>query len=100
MINPDYQRRGIGGKLLAAVLKRSDEEGIPIFLASSAESIGLYSRMGFESLGTWPIDNEYWAGRIVKLEKGLGIAGREGLEERFRGVREVENVMVRWPRKG
>ncbi|KAL6900420.1 acyl-CoA N-acyltransferase [Trichoderma evansii] len=99
MINPDYQRRGVGGRLLAAVLKQSDEEGIPTFLASTAESIGLYSRNGFESLGTWPIDNEYWAGRIVDLEKELGIAGHEGLQETFKGAREVEDVMVRWPKK-
>lgn len=99
MISPDYQRKGVGGKLLAAVLKRGDEEGIPTFLASTAESIGLYSRMGFESLGTWPIDNEYWAGRIVDLEKPLGITGHEGLRETFRGVREVEDVMVRWPKE-
>lgn len=99
MINPDYQRGGIGGKLLAAVLNQSDEEGIPIFLASTAESIGLYSRMGFESLGAWPIDNEYWAGRIAGLEKELGITGHEGLQESFKGVGEVEDVMVRWPKK-
>ncbi|PON20894.1 hypothetical protein TGAM01_v210293 [Trichoderma gamsii] len=99
MINPDYQRRGIGGKLLAEVLKQSDKEAIPVFLASTAESIGLYSRMGFESLGTWPIDNEYWAGRIVGLERELGIAGHEGLQETFKGVGEVEDVMVRWPKK-
>ncbi|KAH8120896.1 hypothetical protein ACSS6W_009758 [Trichoderma asperelloides] len=99
MISPDYQRRGVGGKLLAAVLKQGDEEGIPTFLASTAESIGLYSRMGFESLGTWPIDNEYWAGRVVDLEKKLGIAGHEGLQETFKGVKEVEDVMVRWPKK-
>lgn len=99
MINPDYQRRGVGGKLLAAVLKRGDEQGIPTFLASTAESIGLYGGMGFESMGTWPIDNEYWAGRIVGLEKELGIAGHEGLQETFKGVREVEDMMVRWPKK-
>ncbi|KAM0479520.1 hypothetical protein ACHAPX_004736 [Trichoderma viride] len=94
-----YQRRGVGGKLLAAVLERGDEEGIPAFLASTAESIGLYSRMGFESLGAWPIDNEYWAGRIVALERELGIAGHEGLQKKFKGIREVEDVMVRWPKK-
>ncbi|KAM0517692.1 hypothetical protein ACHAPE_004665 [Trichoderma viride] len=99
MIRPDYQRRGIGEKLLAAVLERGDEEGIAAFLASTAESIGLYSRMGFESLGTWPIDNEYWAGRIVALERELGIAGHEGLQETFKGIREVEDVMARWPKK-
>ncbi|KAL6814527.1 acyl-CoA N-acyltransferase [Trichoderma sp. SZMC 28015] len=95
MIDPDYQRKGIGGKLLAAVLARSDEEKVPTFLMSSAESRGLYGKMGFEILGTWRVDNGDWAGRVVELERGLGIIGREGLEEEFRGVGEVEDVMVR-----
>ncbi|KAM6479346.1 acyl-CoA N-acyltransferase [Trichoderma sp. SZMC 28011] len=95
MIDPDYQRKGIGGKLLGAVLARSDEEKLPTFLMSSAESRGLYAKMGFEILGTWRVDNGSWAGRVVELERGLGIVGREGLEEEFRGVGEVEDVMVR-----
>lgn len=96
MIDPAHQRRGIGGQLLGAVLQRSDAEGMPTFLVSSAESRGLYGRMGFASLGTWRIDNEAWARRIAETERGLGIAGGEGLEEAFRGVGEVEDVMVRW----
>ncbi|OPB44906.1 hypothetical protein A0O28_0090440 [Trichoderma guizhouense] len=99
MIDPGYQRKGIGGKLLAAVLERSDEQKVPTFLMSSAESRGLYGKMGFEILGTWRVDNGDWAGRVVELEKGLGIVGREGLEEEFRGVGEVEDVMVRRVRR-
>ncbi|PNP56176.1 hypothetical protein THARTR1_03701 [Trichoderma harzianum] len=99
MIDPEYQRRGIGGRLLDAVLERSDEERVPTFLMSSAESRGLYGKMGFEVLGTWRVDNGEWAGRVVDVERGLGmgIVGREGkgLEEEFRGVVEVEDVMVR-----
>ncbi|EHK19576.1 uncharacterized protein TRIVIDRAFT_46589 [Trichoderma virens Gv29-8] len=95
MIDPNHQRKGIGGKLLAAVLERSDKEGVPTFLMSSAESRGLYGRMGFEILGTWRVDNGDWARRLVEVEKGLGIAGNEGLEEEFRGVGEIEDVMVR-----
>ncbi|UKZ83869.1 hypothetical protein TrVFT333_011683 [Trichoderma virens FT-333] len=99
MIDPNHQRKGIGGKLLAAVLERSDKEGVPTFLMSSAESRGLYGRMGFEILGTWRVDNGDWARRLVEVEKGLGIAGNEGLEEEFRGVGEIEDVMVRRVRK-
>ncbi|KAL6854510.1 acyl-CoA N-acyltransferase [Trichoderma novae-zelandiae] len=98
MIDPAYQRRGIGSKLLAAVLERSDSAKIPAFLMSSAESRGLYGKMGFESLGTWTVDNGAWAGRIAEVERGLGMGGREGLVEEFAGVGEVEDVMVRWAR--
>lgn len=98
MIDPSYQRKGIGGRLLAAVLERCDKEGIPAFLMSSAESRGLYGKMGFESLGTWRVDNGVWAGRIAEVERALGLNGNEGLSEEFRGVGEVEDVMVRWAR--
>ncbi|KAL7788935.1 acyl-CoA N-acyltransferase [Trichoderma ceciliae] len=100
MIEPDHQRKGIGGKLLGAVLERSDKERLPAFLVSSAESRGLYGRMGFESLGTWRIDNGDWAARIAEVERGLGIRGNEGLEDKFRGLAEVEDAMIRWPKKG
>ncbi|KAL7942874.1 acyl-CoA N-acyltransferase [Trichoderma barbatum] len=96
MIDPDHQRKGIGGKLLAAVLERSDKEKVPTFLMSSAESRGLYGKMGFEILGTWRIDNGDWARRVVEVERELRITGNEGLEDKFRGVGEIEDVMVRW----
>ncbi|KAL7929888.1 acyl-CoA N-acyltransferase [Trichoderma chlorosporum] len=99
MIDPEHQRRGIGGKLLAAVLERSDAERVPTFLMSSAESRGLYGKMGFEMLGTWRVDNGDWARRLVEVERGLGMDGNEGLEERYRGVGEIEDVMVRWARE-
>ncbi|PTB63404.1 acyl-CoA N-acyltransferase [Trichoderma citrinoviride] len=98
MIDPAYQRKGIGRQLLAAVLERSDEEGIPAFLMSSAESRGLYGQMGFGILGTWRVDNGAWAGRIVEVERRMGMDGDEGLVEEYEGVGEVEDVMVRWAR--
>ncbi|PTB72201.1 acyl-CoA N-acyltransferase [Trichoderma longibrachiatum ATCC 18648] len=98
MVDPAYQRQGIGGKLLAAVLERSDKEGIPTFLMSSAESRGLYGKMGFEILGTWRVDNGAWAARIAEVERGLGMCGSERLVEAYEGVGEVEDVMVRWAR--
>ncbi|KAL7812123.1 acyl-CoA N-acyltransferase [Trichoderma aethiopicum] len=98
MIDPGYQRQGIGRNLLAAVLERSDREGIPTFLMPSAESRGLYGKMGFEILGTWRVDNGAWAGRIAEVERGLGMCGSEGLVEEYEGVGEVEDVMVRWAR--
>ena len=54
MIDPDYQRRGIGGKLLSVVLREGDKQGIPTFLVSTAESRGLYGKMVFESPFIFP----------------------------------------------
>jgi ribosomal protein S18 acetylase RimI-like enzyme len=46
--DPDHQGRGIGAALMAPVLERCDEEGLPAFLESSKESnIPYYERFGF-----------------------------------------------------
>ena len=57
----------------------------------------MYTKMGFQELGTWIIDNEKWARRIVQREDELGIQGIKHLAEQFRGTSEREECMVRWP---
>jgi GNAT superfamily N-acetyltransferase len=99
MVHPDYQRKGVGGKLLTGVTDKADAEGIPTMLVSSAEAHELYLRLGFETLGRWPIDNGYWAREIVKLETSLGMEGNEDFVKRFEGLTEVEDCMIRYPRK-
>ncbi|KAH8901137.1 acyl-CoA N-acyltransferase [Thozetella sp. PMI_491] len=98
MVDPNHQRKGIGKKLLGYVVAKSDADGIPTFLVASAEAHHLYGKLGFEDLGTFRIDNGFWAKEIVQHENELGITGNEGLDERFKDVEEVERYMVRWCR--
>ncbi|KAF4973899.1 hypothetical protein FZEAL_9125 [Fusarium zealandicum] len=98
---PLHQRKGIGAHLLRHVIDKADADGLPILIISSAEAHGLYRRMGFESLGTWPIDNERWADEIAEHEEKLGIAAGVGdgnnLRQVCRGMSEVEDCMIRLP---
>jgi GNAT superfamily N-acetyltransferase len=49
---PAEQGRGIGGALMAPVLDRCDEEGVPAYLESSKErNIPYYERFGFRVTG-------------------------------------------------
>ena len=49
---PDHQGKGLGSAMMAPILSRCDEEGLPAYLESSKESnIAFYSRHGFEVVG-------------------------------------------------
>lgn len=49
---PEHQGRGIGGRLLKAVLRGCDESGTPAYLeATSRDNRRLYERHGFETVG-------------------------------------------------
>jgi GNAT superfamily N-acetyltransferase len=52
-VNPARQGRGIGRALLEYKLPQLDEAGVPAYLeASSARSLRLYSRVGFQPFGS------------------------------------------------
>ncbi len=98
MVDPRHQRRGIGRRLLAAVVAESDALKIPTFLVASAEGYKLYSSMEFEDLESFSVDNGIWAKALVKLELEIGIRGHEELVQKYAGVNDLKVCMVRWPR--
>lgn len=78
---PDLQGRGIGSALLAPVLDRCDEDGVPAYLESSkAENVPFYERHGFrvtcelrvpEGPLLWPMVREP---KAVGLNRGAEVA--------------------------
>lgn len=95
MIDPAHQRKGVGRKLMEAILAESDAAGLSTMLLSSRESYPLYRKLGFEELGKWTIANEYFAEEIVKIEAEQGITSDPELVENTRGIREEEAYMIR-----
>jgi ribosomal protein S18 acetylase RimI-like enzyme len=54
--HPDWQRRGIGTRVLRPVLARCDEEGVPAYLESSKEqNVPYYRRHGFEVTASFDV---------------------------------------------
>jgi GNAT superfamily N-acetyltransferase len=94
MVDPKAQRRGIGKLLLEAVTVMSDREQIPTILCSSREARRLYSQMGFKTVQTWKIDNEYWAREIERHEPELSNEDQPWAVA-FEGCSEEEVFMVR-----
>ena len=97
MIDPEFQRQGIGRLLLDSVIKLSDRERIPTILCSSREARTLYSHMKFESIQSWDIDTEYWAREIESHEHRLGMNDQKVLAATYKRCSEEEVYMVRWP---
>ncbi|KAL9024481.1 MAG: hypothetical protein Q9196_006487 [Gyalolechia fulgens] len=76
-VNPKFQRRGIGGRLISWGLEQAAHEKVPVTLWTSALAEPLYRKMGFVT----------WARRDVP---GIRI-GLPSLVHWPRGVQAVEN---------
>jgi len=61
-ISPDYQRRGIGSKLVSYGVTKADEAGIPIFLTASPLGAKLYPKFGFLELERLEVNVEEFGG--------------------------------------
>ncbi|KAF5590528.1 gnat family protein acetyltransferase [Fusarium pseudoanthophilum] len=93
-----HQRKGIGGLLLQSVTEKADAANAPTLIVSSVEGHGLYRKHGFESLGIWAVDNGEWAHKIAEHERAIGYTdGVIDIEDKYRGIREVEDSMIRQP---
>ncbi|KAJ5209958.1 Acyl-CoA N-acyltransferase [Penicillium cf. griseofulvum] len=52
-VNPCYQGKGLGSKLLKWGLKRADDEGVEVFLSASPAGKPLYAKHGFREVDTF-----------------------------------------------
>jgi GNAT superfamily N-acetyltransferase len=51
VVDPDWQRRGIGRRFMGEVLKRAQAEGVVVGVEASIVGAGLYENVGCEKLG-------------------------------------------------
>lgn len=59
MVNPDYQKKGYGTKLLLEIEKYFDCKNFELFTSTRSESnIRMYQRLGYEAFKTEKIDEE------------------------------------------
>jgi GNAT superfamily N-acetyltransferase len=66
VIDPAYQRMGVGKRLMKVILERAEKENVPVGLEASMEGEGLYRSIGFDLLGRFVEKSflnfpaEYW----------------------------------------
>ena len=55
-VHPDYQRRGIGRKLVTWGVQQGEKEGVPVALEASLDGKRLYEKNGFQLVRTEYLD--------------------------------------------
>ena len=63
VVEPGWERRGVGGKILEWGLREADERGLPCFISASPKGKGLYERLGWAEVGRVSIDEGDFGGQ-------------------------------------
>jgi GNAT superfamily N-acetyltransferase len=66
---PEYQRIGVGGKLLEWGLQEADREGVECWIDSSPFGLGLYKKFGWKEVGYLDVDLGRWGGEEGKVRR-------------------------------
>lgn len=98
-ILPEFQRKGIGNKILAWAYDRADVEQVPIFADASRKGISLYLKTGFELIGSVKLK-----ARTIPLPDDLPYTGPNSAtgNDRTQLIRleEVEVPIIRYSPSG
>ncbi|OQO01349.1 hypothetical protein B0A48_12904 [Cryoendolithus antarcticus] len=72
-VHPDFQGKGVAGKLLAAEFELADEDGQDVYLESTPVARQMYQRAGFEAIGTLDLSDltadEYFLTAMLRKAK-------------------------------
>ncbi len=61
--HPDWQRQGLGARLMRHVFETADAEGLPCYLETeTVENVGYYRHHGFEVRSEWDLEADGEAG--------------------------------------
>jgi GNAT superfamily N-acetyltransferase len=61
-VDPEFQRKGIGKKLLEWGLEKADAEGVQCWIDASPAGKGLYEKMGWREVDVVDVDLGKWGG--------------------------------------
>jgi len=73
VVDPEWQRRGIGERLLRGVLSIVDEKGWEAFIDASPAGLGLYKKLGWEEVGRKVVDLGAYGGEKGTLATNVSL---------------------------
>lgn len=87
VVDPEWQRRGIGRRLLQGVLSVLDEKGWEAYIDASPAGLGLYKQLGWEEVGRQDVDQGAYGG-----EKGVILTNVSLVRKPKRAVEEAQEL--------
>lgn len=83
VVSPEWQRKGVGKKLMGEVIKVAQAEGVPIGIEATSAGRRMYEKVGFEYLGEFHGDDlgEPDGGVLIWRPEGFQIGKVEGNKE-------------------
>ncbi len=80
-VDPEFQRMGVGKRLLEWGLEKADAEGLECWIDASQAGKGLYEKMGWKEVGVVEIDLGKWGGEEEQTNRTFNMlrlpAGRK-----------------------
>lgn len=65
-VRPEYQRKGLGSKLLEPVLEQVDKEQKSTYIEASKKGLGLYLKHGWKEIDELLVDQRPYGGTTVE----------------------------------
>lgn len=73
VVKPEWQRRGIGSRLLTWGIKQADGLGLPCWLNASPQGLGLYLKHGWREAETLTFDLSAYGGAAGQTYRTVGM---------------------------
>lgn len=72
-VMPEYQRMGVGGKLLEWGLQEADREGVECWIDASPFGLGLYKKFGWKEVSYLDVELGKWGGEEGKVRRTVNM---------------------------
>ena len=62
-MRPEFQRKGLGGRLVEWGINKAEEKGLQVYIEATEQGLGLYLRYGMIEVDRVDVDLEPWGAK-------------------------------------